>query len=180
MPHRKQIKVSKERILQIEVQKLHPVLDFDSYQELCLKHSLMGKRRNLTLTFAKTNLVMVEDDVGVLCHCGVRFSRSSLETHLRPFFGPMRAAIKEKKLSDVENISFEECIFSGGCVSRVAESGQVPNTWYLDFTPKIKGYFKVNVNTRLVIAHSIDLVPGEKTKIYFEGKFVANTIAKEV
>jgi len=177
---RKQKRISKARILTVHVEPLHPVLDHDRYSDMCSKSTIVGDRKLLTVTFSKVTLEFLEDKIGVLCHCGKKMSRSSLETHLRPSFGPFKAAIKERSVVDIESVSFNDCVFSGGRIKRVADSGKVCNTWLLRYTPTISGTFEVNVNTKLVNADTITLKAGVDTLVHLEGNFVSGTQAKEV
>lgn len=177
---RKQKRISKARIVSVHVEPLHPVLDHDRYDNMCSKSTIVGDRKLLTVTFSKVTLEFLEDKIGVLCHCGKKMSRSSLETHLRPSFGPFKAAIKERRSVDIEGVSFNDCVFSGGRIKRVAEAGQVCNTWNLKFIPTISGTFDIAVNTRLVKADPITLEAGIETLVHLEGRFVSGTQAKEV
>lgn len=106
-----------------------------------------------------------------------RLSRSALETHLRPDFGPLSGAIKEFPIVGVEDVSFSVCHFTGGILERVAEPGASPNTWKLHFDPKISGTFKVYTNTRLVLGETTVVEKGVPTILSLTGNF---TLAQQM
>lgn len=95
-----------------------------------------------------------------------------METHLRPDFGPLSGAMKEKPITEIEDVKFNPCVFSGGIFDRVAEAGNEPNTWNLAFKPKISGTVQVRTNSRLVFGETITVEDGKATNVFLRGKFV--------